>query len=229
MNLDCKALVLNIYVKDLSSALWFQLSPLQACAVQVWGSAGWGVCGHCCFFFLSFFPLCDFTRSVSLKILRLLFLGPWSGKLPGLHTAEKWAQPEASFSCFFPSLHPSISPETLETLKKIKKIKKSCLFGNCWGCGDCVCVATLQRDVPDCRINIRPAQKAKTQKPWDRRTGSEEEHGHGAVVPSLRAPAQRDQGHQKGHQGGHSSGHQQDQGGDLPVCRRRRYRQSYSF
>lgn len=35
----------------------------------------------------------------------------------------------------------------------------------------------------------------------DGRTCGEEEHSHGAVVPSLRPPAEGNQGHQKGHKG----------------------------
>lgn len=40
-----------------------------------------------------------------------------------------------------------------------------------------------------------------TEKGGDGRTCGEEEHSHGAVVPSLRPPAEGNQGHQKGHKG----------------------------
>lgn len=140
-------------------------------------------------------------------------------QLPRLHTTERMSSTkQASFSCFFPS-----APFYLKT-------KKPCLYGNYCGRGERICAVFLFPNVHDVLehwINIHVREKkckwfkkfgGSNRKEEERRTCSEEEHSHGAVVPSLCPPAEGNQGHQKGQESCHGTGHQKHQSGNLPVC-----------
>jgi len=80
-----------------------------------------------------FISLCDFTVSVNLQILRLLFLGSRASSSPDSTPQKTWAQPAGLLQLllFFCTL-----------LFNVKK-KKHCLYGNCCGCGESICTIFL--------------------------------------------------------------------------------------
>lgn len=101
--MTAKPLVLIICFIDRSNQCQNLVSPKgpshKACrrsAVQVWSSAGWGVCGG--FFSPQWLHFVGKSANSAAA-----FSWPMSRQLPDSTPQEKWAQPEASFICFFPS------------------------------------------------------------------------------------------------------------------------------
>lgn len=167
------------------------------------------------------FPVSDFTLLVSLQILRLLFLGPWAGRSPDSTPQKKWAQPGASFSSFFPSTPFYLfvltgTKQTLSVWKWLWWMHMRTLSVS--KCAPAWCVGILDKQQKSAN-SFNLVEKQHTR--GGRRTCSEKEDSHGAVVLSLCPPAEGNQGHQEGHQSCHSTGDQQHQGGNLPVCRAR--------
>lgn len=124
-----------------------------------------------------FFPISDFTLLVSLKILWLLFLGPWADSSTDSMQQKKWAQPKALFSPFFPSV-PFYLMYTLEQ-------NKPCLSGNDCGCGECICALLPSPSVHERRkvqIIFNLVEKVTERKTYLQWKGTQPRCGSAASV-----------------------------------------------
>lgn len=209
----------TLQCQNVVSAEKLSLKAFRGTTDQLWGRAGWGASGG--FFLFLFFT--QWLHCVG-KSANSAATFSWhkSLQLPRLPTTEKNElnkQAIIRLLLFFCTLLFDVSTGT----KNNNNPQSMWKLLRLWWMHMSPSIYFQMYDVLGTWINIHSSfMTGFVQGRWrgvgERRTCSEEEHGHCAVVLPLCPPAEGNEGHQKRHQSWHGTGPQEHQRGNLPVC-----------